>query len=292
MRQAIEQKRAQDREQAVQAAQRGGANHQARNQQQDPSQQDQGPVPDSQPMDDQQPPADDQQLSGNAQKRIRELSQTLRQKDQELQQAMTQLRAGQETQSQTKARLEALEAQYQHIIQQNLDSLDPETRAAVMTDAKIREGMAGIEQRLRSEIQSSLKPVREQSAQRDLHDVAIKYPGFDYEIHIPLIEAFRERNPHCSVEQAFRAVAEPEELLGRRQVRAAEIPPTVAPGTAQSLRYAPQAPKTTPEEELQADRDRAFQLARSGKPEDRRAVGKAFDKLIASRINVPGQRRQ
>src|SRR5678810_595387 len=113
MRQAIEQKRARDREQAVQAAQRGGANHQAQGQPQDPSQQGQVPAPDGQSMDDQQPTADDQQLSGNAQKRIRELSQALRQKEQELQQVSTQLRAGQETQAQTKARLEALENQYQ-----------------------------------------------------------------------------------------------------------------------------------------------------------------------------------
>ena len=141
---------------------------------------------------------------------------------------------------------------------------------------------------------------RQRAAQADLDRVAQKYPGFQSEVHIPLIEMFREKNPNCSVEQAFRAIAEPEELFTEPQGRAPAIPPIAMPSSGNAApRYVPQVDpnKLTPEQEIEQDRQRAFALARSDKPEDRRQVGRAMDELLRRKLgdrmprSLPNYRR-
>lgn len=184
------------------------------------------------------------------------------------------------------ARLQSVEQNYQKVIGQNLESLDPETRMAVLQDARMTELMAGIEARLMQRIDPMLKTVRERSAQDDLSRLASKYPGFRVDTHLELIEIFREKNPNCSIEQAFRAIAEPEELV-LNQDRAPAIPPIAMPSPGNAApRYVPQPdPKRlTQEEEVELDRQRAFELARSSKTEDRRHTGRAFETLIKSKL--------
>lgn len=236
------------------------------------------------------------QLSPNAQRRISELSQLLRQKDQELQQAIARSQRSEETQAQTQARLQAIEARFNSVVNQNLDSLDPETRQQVLNDAAIAESAARIEQRVMQSVAPLVERVTTQAIEAELGAVAGKYPAFSAEIHGPLIETFRSRNQNCTIEQAFRAVAEPDELVMGRQGRAPAVPPIAIPQSVNTApRYVapPAAPQVTPEQVLEADRLRAFQLARSTDPLDRRQAGRAMDQYLASKLKgaLPGQRR-
>jgi hypothetical protein len=106
---------------------------------------------------------------------------------------------------------------------------------------------------------------------------------------------FRRQNPNCTIEQAFRAVAEPDELATSQQVRAPAIPPIAIPGSVGGApRYVPPpAPaQKTPEQEIEQDRKRAFDLARSTDPNDRRVAGRAMDAYIAKKLggSLPGRR--
>lgn len=259
------------------------------------TQQDQREQPRS-PAQVNQQPQDQNQLSPNAQRRISELSQTLRQKDQELQQAIARSQKLEESQAQTQARLQAIETRFNSVVNQNLDALDPETRQQVLNDAAIAESAAQIEQRVMQRVAPLVERVTSQAVEAELVAVASRYPAFSAEIHGPLIESFRSRNPNCTIEQAFRAVAEPEELAMGRQGRAPAVPPIAIPQSVNSApRYVtpPAPPQTTPEQAIEADRQRAFQLARSTDPMDRRNAGRAMDTYIAGKLNgrLPGQRR-
>lgn len=233
-----------------------------------------------------EPPAD-QQLTPNAQRRFGELSQTLRQKDQELQALQARQRQTEQAAAEAAQRAQAAEQRYQQLVQQNLDHLDPETRAAVLQDARMQESLGQLEQRLMGRIAPVLSGMQERAAQADRSSLAQKYPGYSPQVHDPLIDMFREKNAHCTVEQAFRAIAEPEELQVRME-RAPAVPPIANPASGNGApRYVPTPQQqTSPEQEIEEDRQRAYQLARSTKPLDRRYVGAAFDKLIRSKLGA------
>lgn len=245
-----------------------------------------------------QPPAQpepqgDPQLTPNAQRRFGELSQTLRQKDQELQATLAKQRQAEQAAAEAVQRAEAAEARWQQMVQQNLDHLDPETRAQVARDVQIQEGFNQLEQRLMGRIAPVLNGVQARNAQADRAKLSEKYQGYNPQVHDQLIDVFRESNPNCSIEQAFRAVAEPDELMIAK-ARAPAVPPIAnpAPGNA-APRYVPSpSQQTSPEQEIEEDRQRAYQLARSTKAADRRHVGPAFDNLIRSKLRgaLPGQR--
>lgn len=242
-----------------------------------------------------QQPQDQNQLSPNAQRRFSELTNTLRQKDQELQQALARSKQLEETQAQTNARLQAIEARFNQVVSQNLDSLDPETRAQVLQQAAIDESAARIEQRVMQTMQPVIQRVTSQAIESELVAVAAKYPAFSAEVHGPLIEMFRQQNPRCTIEQAFRAVAEPEELAPSRSGRAPAVPPIAVPQTVSAApRYVPAPPpqQKTPEQEVAEERDRAFRLAASTDPNDRRIAGRAMDAYIAKKLQgrLPGRR--
>lgn len=242
-----------------------------------------------------QQPQDQPQLSPNAQRRISELSQALRQKDQALQQELARSKALEETQAQTQARLAAIESRFNSVVNQNLDSLDPETRQQVMHEAAIAESAAAVEQRVMQRVAPLVERVTSQAIEAELNAVSSRYPAFSVEVHGPLIESFRSRNPNCTIEQAFRAIAEPEELATGRQGRAPAVPPIAIPQSVNAApRYVPQpqAPQKTPEQEVEADRERAFRLARSTDPMDRRNAGRAMDAYMAAKLKgrLPGSR--
>ena len=238
-------------------------------------------------------PQADQQLTPNAQRRFGELTQTLRSKDQELQAAVARQRQTEEAALAAAARAEAAEQRYNQMVQQNLDKLDPESRAAVLQEAQLQEGLANLERRLMGRIAPVLGTMQDQAAQADRGRLSQKYHGYNPQIHDPLIDVFREKNLNCSLEQAFRAIAEPEELSVRKE-RASTVPPIANPAPGNGApRYVPSpSQQTSPEQEIEQDRQRAYQLARSTKPLDRRHVGAAFDKLIRDKLGngLPGSR--
>ena len=239
-------------------------------------------------------PTADPQLTPNAQRRFGELTQTLRQKDQELQAAQARNRQAEQQAAEAAQRAAAAEQRYQQLVQQNLEHLDPETRAAVLQDARMQESMGQLEERLMGRIAPVLNGMQAQAVQADRVRLSQKYQGYSPQVHDPLIDIFREKNPNCTVEQAFRAIAEPEELQVR-EGRGPTVPPIAnpAPGN-RAPRYVPEPQQqTSPEQEIEEDRQRAYALSRSTKPLDRRQVGPAFDRLIRSKLGnaLPGQRR-
>lgn len=249
-------------------------------------------APNGQPSEQPEPPAD-QQLTPNAQRRFGELSQTLRQKDQELQATLARQRQAEQAAIEAAHRAEAAETRYQQLVQQNLEHLPPEDRAAVLQEARLQETMGQLEQRLMGKIAPVLDGIQSRAAQADRSRLSQKYQGYNPQVHDQLIDVFRQSNPNCSIEQAFRAIAEPEELVVSAG-RAPAIPPIAnpAPGN-RAPRYVPSASQqSSPEKETEEDRERAFKLARSTNAQDRRHVGPAFDKLIRSKLGgtLPGQR--
>lgn len=240
-------------------------------------------------------PSEVEQFTPNVQRRFSELSGLVRSKDQELQQVKAQAAQLQETQKQTQAKLAEIEKRYATLVEQNLQSLDPDTRQQVLSDARFTEMLQATEQRLLATISPILQGVQERSTQQDLNALSSKYPGFSYEVHVPLIQMYRERNPNSSVEQAFKAIAEPGELVGERQDRAAAIPPIAIPTNGNAApRYVPEAPKTTPEQELNELRQRTFALSRSDKPEDRKQAQRLMDELLRRKHGnkLPGSATQ
>lgn len=240
------------------------------------------------------PPADPQDqvdpaASPRADKRIQELVAQLRAKDQELQQAMEMGRRATETAQQYEQRLNAIEQQHQQLLQRNLDQLDPETRQKVLLDAQIAQATDNIEQRILGRLQPKLQSLESTAKQQELHALAQKYPGFDYQIHSKLIDQFRAANPRCSIEQAFRAVAEPEELGVRQAARATAIPPIVPPGNGDlgSARYVPSQvtnPKPRQEDELAEESRRIAELRRSTDPAQQKLGMQMLEQHLRKRI--------
>lgn len=194
-----------------------------------------------------------------------------------------------ETATQFQQRLTALEQQHQQVLQQNLDSLDPETRASVLADARLSQRLDEFKRDLLGQIAPRLQRLDQSDAQRELHAVASKYPGYNHQLHAPLIAQFRESNPRCSVEQAFRAVAEPEELLGTRQgARAQAVPPFVPPGNGEmgTARYAPPVQRTqaNQEDELVEESRRIKELRASTDPAKQKEGMKLLDQHLKRRL--------
>lgn len=212
--------------------------------------------------------------SPRAQRRIQELVDQLREKDEALQAAVQQSRMFGETLQQTQARLQAIEQQHQQMMQANLESLDPETRMQVLADAKMSEMFDKFEQRILGRIQPQLQQLSTKAVRDEMMSLADRYVAFDYDVHAPLIDRFRQRNPHCTVEQAFRAIAEPEELVTRQSASAVAVPPVVAPGNGSlaNVRFAPrQEPQqSNPEAELVDEARRIRKLRESSDPAEQK----------------------
>lgn len=233
------------------------------------------------------PPSAAEPASGRAEQRIQELVSQLRAKDQELQTAMEMGRKATETATQFQTRLSQLEQQHQQMLQSNLDNLDPDTRVQVMTDARLAQRMDEFERRIMGSIQPKIRSLESTAAQHEMHALSQKYPGFAYQVHAPLIDQFRARNPHCSIEQAFRAVAEPEELALRPTARAA-VPPIVPPGNGDmgAARFATQNAnqKQNPEDELVEEARRVKELRASTDPAKQKEGMKLLDQHLRRRL--------
>jgi hypothetical protein len=228
-------------------------------------------------------------LTSRAEQRIQELVAQLRVKDSELQTAIEMGKKASETATQFQSRLTSLEQQHQQMLQANLDNLDPDTRAQVLMDARLNQRMDEFEQRLMGRVQPQIRHLETAAAQQEMHALAQKYPGFDYQAHAPLIDQFRARNAHCSIEQAFRAVAEPEELALRSAARAQAIPPFVPPGNGDlgAARYAPKSatqPQPNPKDELVDEARRVKELRASTDPAKQKEGLQLLDQHLRRRL--------
>jgi hypothetical protein len=230
--------------------------------------------------------------SPNAERRIAGLVEDLRRKDQELQQALATSQQQGETLQQMQARLESLTQQHEQLIQSNLDHLDPETRLQVMQDARIQEIAANIENRIVSRLEPQIQNLDQKANHAEMLELSKTYPAFDLQIHGPLIEMFRGKNPACSIEQAYRAIAEDGELVTRAQASAAAVPPVVPPGNGAQAqpRYAPEPEPSNPEQELVEEAQRFKTLMASQDPNDQRAGMRLADQHLANRLGhrLPG----
>lgn len=233
-----------------------------------------------------------QPVSEKAEARIHELTQKLRSQDQELQTALAQASQASTTYADLEKRFKGMEEQHSQMLQSNLENLDPETRLQVMQDARMSERMDEMEKRILSTIMPHVQEVKESNAQNDMMRLATKYPAFDLQVHGPSIDMFRGKNPSTSIEQAFKAIAEPEELVTRQVAAAVAVPPVVPPGGGGAVpRYMPE-PQSNPERELVEESAKARDLMISQDPRDHKAGLRMFDANIAARLahRLPGSR--
>jgi hypothetical protein len=210
-----------------------------------------------------------EQLSDNANRRIRELIAELKAKEAENNQLLDLGRKQGETLAQMQQRMELLQRQHEQLVQSNLEHLDPEMRMQVMQDARIQEALAGLEKRIMGQLMPKLQKVEQTNVQAEMMRLGEDYPAFDIQIHGPLIDMFRGKNPHCSIEQAFRAIAEPHELTSRAAASAAAVPPVVPPGNMGARpRYQPEPTpqQSNPEQELVDEAQRIRKLRESSDP--------------------------
>jgi hypothetical protein len=238
------------------------------------------------------PPQDPSQqpehISQRAQERITSLVSQLRQKDQEFQVLQQQQSQQSSTVAELQAQLTAERNTMSQMLEQNLENLDPETRAQVMTDARIRQMVAQSEQRILQSVGPQLHQLQERNRQLEKSRLASRYGGYDPGTHDVLIDEFMRANGRCSVEQAFRAVATPEELSvgGNRPANAP--PPAMPPGSGSTApRYVPQPDqRSDPLQQIREDAARAAELARSSDPADQKAANALWHKNLADRLGL------
>lgn len=226
----------------------------------------------------------EQDLSNRAQERFSELTQNLRSKEHELQSLIQRLEDESRGRKSLEEKLQALQQQHEAMLQSNLESLDPETRIQVMQDARNREYFAQLENRILSRLQPTIQTLQQSQSQMEIDKLARKYPNFDPTVHVAYIDMYRSKNPNSSIEQAYKAIAEPHELVTATSPAHAAVPPIAAPGSGQrALKYQP-TPQSDPEEEMRADARRIAELMRSDDPRKRLEGQRLADKNIADRL--------
>ncbi len=234
-------------------------------------------------------------LSARANERFSKLTSDLRLADQERQAAVALAKENGATLAQTQAALQQLQQQHQQMLQSNLENLDPETRMQVMQDARMQEYFAGFKQDILNTLQPQIQGLQENRIHGELMSLADKYPRFDVQIHGPQIEMFRGKYPEVPIEQAFKAIAEPEELVTRGAVSHVAVPPILAPGgtAPTNSRYVAE-PQSDPEQEMREESLAWKKLLASADPADQRAGARLLEKNMGDRLggNLPGADRR
>jgi hypothetical protein len=239
------------------------------------------------------PPQEPQeQLSHRVQERISSLIEQLRQKDQDFQTLQQQNTSTATAVEELQSQLTASRNQMEGLLEQNMENMDPETRLRVLSDARIKQAVAESEKRVLQAVGPRLEALQVRNDQLEKVRVSGVYEGYDPAVHDGLIDEFRRGNPNCSIEQAFRAVAHPDEIGVPGVGRANAPPPTVPPGSgAPSPRYLPETSgPTDPVEQMRVDANKAAELARSTDPADQKAATALWHKNIADRLGmqIPG----
>ncbi len=235
------------------------------------------------------PPQEPQeQTSQRAQERIASLIEQLRTQGQANQLLQQQQTASATTAEELQSQLVASRQQMDGLLQEHMEHLEPEVRQQILGDARIKQAVAESERRIIGHLAPQLQDLQVRNDQLEKVRVSGTYDGYDPAVHDELIDHFRKGNPNCSIEQAFRAVATPEELSVSGVGRANAPPPTVPPGNgAVSPRYLPNpAEQVDPLTQMRADSNRAAELARSTDPNDQKAATALWHKTIAERLGM------
>lgn len=229
-------------------------------------------------------------VSSRAQARISELIASLREKDQQLQQAQA---SRTESEQQFRQQMSELQQQYEKMVRAQLDQLDPDTRTEVLQSAAIKQAVAESEQKIMQTLMPKLRRFEERELQHEFASLSQRFPGFNPEVHVPLIQAFRERNPACTIEHAFKAVASLEELTPRESAPVPAVPPSVPPGRGAVSRYQqqPSHQQSDPEAEMREEAQQAYKLLRSADPAERKAGMRMVAQNLENRLSgrLPGQ---
>lgn len=221
-----------------------------------------------------------QPFSENANARIQSLIAELREKDHQI----AELAASREESTRLRSQVESLQQERDRIMREHLEDLDPETRATILAEARMRELLDQNNRSLLEQLQPQLSTLHQQNQQTEYERLARKYPGFDLQIHPALIEQLRAKVPALTVEMAFKAVAEGDEAVTREHAAHVAVPPVVPAGNGAHLpRYMPE-PTPDPNQELMEFQERTFGLIRSDKPEEQRQGYRQLDNLIAERL--------
>lgn len=233
------------------------------------------------------------ELSGNAMRRFSELSGQLRerervvselqQRDAEREREAANLRSEVESLRQEQQRLAA---ERQQLIDQNLDSLDPETRAIVLNRAEMQRMLAEQRRELTAEFRAQFDQLHRRNAEDDYLALSSKFELFDIGVHKPLIETFRRQNPNASVEQAYKAIAEPEALVLRAPAHAPSVPLVLAPGPGPTAEHLVPRPAPNRDDAMRADARKAREMMASADPRDHRDGIRLFEKNIRERLSA------
>jgi len=231
-------------------------------------------------------PTPQNEYSPRANERIAELANARRDAERKAQEAEARVAANERELEQLRTERSRLEAERNRILQDQLETMDPETRTRVLAEGKTRELLAETEQRIMSRIEKPVQELRASAREAELSKVAQKYPGFDYDVHKPLIDAFQQRNPACTVDQAFRAVAEEHELGTRPVQQGRQVPPVPAPRTTRgSQDYVPnQQPQKSEQEVLAEEVEEIRKLGTSSDPADKRRHRDLLDQHLNKRF--------
>lgn len=221
------------------------------------------------------------QLSENANTRIQQLVAESREKDRQI--AEFAAKAGDS--EKLKQQVQGLLDERASFLEQNLESMDPEQRAAVLADARMREILDQRDSALLQAIDQRLAPLQQRGQQSDMERTAAKFPGFDMQIHPNLIDTLRAKVPGLTYEMAFKAVAEGDEAVTREQASAVAVPPVVSAGAGPALpRYMPE-PTPNPEDALVDYQQRTNKLIASDNPADQRQGYRQLDIALRERLS-------
>lgn len=197
----------------------------------------------------------------NVQRRISELTQQRREWERRAAEAEAKLQQESRQRAEAEARAAEHQRQLQQWVEARLDDMDPEQRAAVLADARINQSLDQKVNQLRAEILPAIQQVSTMRMQSELAALT-RYPGFRAEEHIPMIERRLAATPGLTVDEAFRLVASPEDLVSQRSGQ--QAPPVVVPrGTGTTMSSQIPAPAPDPEAEMRADAARIRQLGHS-----------------------------
>lgn len=241
----------------------------------------------NQPPPPQQEPQE--QISQRAQERIATLIEQLRTQGQENQLLQQQQSASATTAEELQAQLTASRQQMEGLLHEHMEHLEPEMRQQVLSDARLKQAVDESERRILGKVGPKLQDLQLRNDQLEKVRISGTYQGYDPGTHDDLIDHFRKGNPNCSIEQAFRAVATPEELSVSGVGRANAPPPTVPPGSgAPSPKYLPNQAEQAgdPLTEMRADANRAAELAASTDPQDQKAATALWHKNLADRLGL------
>jgi hypothetical protein len=190
-------------------------------------------------------------------------------------------------------KLEAVEAERLHMqqerdqfMEQNLESLAPEERHRFLVRQESQRLKSELREEIRREIVPHVQELAKERRQREIERVAARFPSYDAGRHQPLIDVFQNVNPGCTVEMAFKAIAEPWELQPNGSPVRGQTPPVVVPVPGGSLPKFMPSP-TSGDKEEQHLREQAALIraqASSTNPEERAKAMATATRNVAERL--------